>query len=186
MGKKEEKTYKRYDTKDKVEFVGPRLAKDPEVKDGAYGKMVRLAVVGDCRDPKEGDNKYSPIWYEVNVGDYHAEAAAYLEKDDVLHMIKGKMALRRYGDDNEKFAICILRAELDIPLELQAVLKERGWVPGESKTEKGGKKDKKSSSTKSSKTASPAKKKAPPVEIPDDDDDEEPEEDEDEDTEIEE
>lgn len=171
---KEEKTYRKYDTNDKVRFAGARLAKDAESRDGEHGPMVRLTTVSTSRKDAHED-----LWLEVNVGDFHAVAASYLKKGDVVHLIEGKLCLRKYGDDKEKFSIVIDRADVIIPLELQAELKERGWVPGEKtiaggeapkkgkKSDKGGKTDKK-----------PAAKKPAPIEIEDDEEEEDEDEDE--------
>lgn len=166
---KDKSEYKKYDTNDKVRFAGARLAKDAESRDGEHGKMVRLTVVSTSR--KEA---HSDLWLEVNVGDFHAEAASFLKKNDTVHLIEGKLCLRKYGDDNEKFSIVVDRADVIIPLDLQAELKERGWVPGEKSKAAGGKKsDKKTDKKPASKTEKTTKKAPEPIEIDEDEDDSE-------------
>jgi hypothetical protein len=171
---KDKTEYKKYDTRDKVVFAGARLAKDAESRDGEHGKMVRLTTVSTSRKDAHDD-----LWLEVNVGDFHAELASFLKKGDILHLIEGKLCLRRYGDDKEKFSIVIDRAEIAVPLELQAECKERGWVPGE-KSKADGKKADKKGDKKSTKTEKTTAKKPAPIEIEDDPEEDEPEEDEDE------
>lgn len=159
----EKKEYRKYDTQDRLRIAGARLAKDPESRDGEHGKMVRLTVVSTSR--KEA---HSDLWLEVNVGDFHAEAASFLVKGDTVHLIEGKPCLRRYGDDNEKFSLVVDRAEVIIPLDLQATLKERGWVPGAKTSGKAAGKPA-GKAKPASKPAAP-KKKVEVVEVEDDDD----------------
>lgn len=161
----EEKEFKKYDTQDKLRICGARLAKDAESRDGEHGKMVRLTVVSTSRKPAHSD-----LWLEVNVGDFHAEAASFLKKNDTVHFIEGKPCLRRYGDNNEKFSLVVDRAEVIIPLDLQKELKDRGWIPGSSSKAGGKAPAKKAGATKPS--AKPAAKKPVPVEISDEDEDE--------------
>jgi hypothetical protein len=163
-----EKTeYKKYDTQDKLRIAGARLAKDAESRDGTHGKMVRLTVVSTSRK-----DQHSDLWLEINVGDFHAEAASHLLKGDTVHLIEGKPCLRRYGDENEKWSLVLDRAEVIIPLDLQKELKERGWVPGESKANgaKAAKPAAKTAKPAAKPVGKPAAKKPTPVEIPDEDD----------------
>lgn len=169
-----EKEYKKYDSTCYVTFHNARLAKDAEVRDGEHGKMVRITTVATSRH-----DKFSDLWLEVNVGSFNANAAAYLEKGDVLSFT-GRLALRRWGDDDEKFSIVVERAELFIPIELLAALKERGFDPSDSgggdkkgKGKPAGKSNgKKAPAKPDKKPAKGGKKKPEPVEIPDDEDDE--------------
>jgi len=167
-----DKEYKKYDTNCYLDFQGARLCKDPEVREGDYGKMVRLTLVATSRK----DN-YSDLWIEVNVSDFHAEAASFLLKGDTVHNVRGRACLRLFGDDNEKFSLVCDRAEIAIPIELFGELKERGFEPGASKSKKGGKADKKPAAKgKPAGKVKPAKKPEP-IEIDDDDDEDEDEED---------
>ncbi len=164
-----DKEYKKYDTACFLDFSGAKLCKDPESREGEYGKMVRLTLVATSRK----DN-YSDLWIEVNVSDFNAEAASYLAKGDVLHNVRGRACLRLFGDSNEKFSLVCDRADLVIPPDLFATLKERGFTPGAGGT-KGKPAAKKPTGTKPAgkpapkPAAKPAAKKPTPVEIPDDD-----------------
>src|ERR1051325_2377971 len=84
--------YKKYDSEIRVEFIGARLTKDAEVRDGANGKMVRLTVVATSKAESDSD-----LWLEVNVQDSQAELAAHLKKGDTLHKIEGFLTLRKYA-----------------------------------------------------------------------------------------
>jgi len=120
--------YKKYDSEIRVEYIGARLTKDAEVRDGANGKMVRLTVVATSKAESDSD-----LWLEVNVQDSQAELAAHLKKGDTLHKIEGFLTLRKYGENNEKFSINVRRARLSVPIGPVVTigdLKERGFVPG--------------------------------------------------------
>lgn len=121
--------YKNYDSNDRFKQCGVRLTKDAEVRDGANGKMVRLTFVSTSRN--KGKNGIDDLWVEANVNDFQAEAASFLKEKDVLHEVDGKPYLRRFGENNERIAFCLERAQLVIPLELFAKLKDRGFKPGQ-------------------------------------------------------
>lgn len=116
--------FKKYDSDDKYINWNARLAKDPEIREGENGKMVRLTFVSTSK--AESD---SELWIEATPSDRQADIAAFLKKGDVLG-IEGKPCLRRYGDNKEKFSFNLRRAELHIPISLFVALKERGFVPG--------------------------------------------------------
>lgn len=132
-----DKQFKPYDSTDKYSYVGARLAKDPEVRDGKNGKMVRLQVVSTSW--REGENGVVPLWVEANVADYFAEAASFMKQNDVLHEIVGKPYMRRFGDNNQMFSFCLDKAQLNIPSELKKTLETRGWKRG-GQTQAGGNK----------------------------------------------
>ena len=128
--------FKSYDSTDEYKYSGARLTKDAEVRDTAGGKMVRLQVVSTSRN--KGKRGIDDLWIDVEVADFFVEAASFMKQKDVLHEIRGKPYLRRYGDNNERFAICLERAQLVIPSELKKQLKERGWSGTGSPTSNGG------------------------------------------------
>jgi single-stranded DNA-binding protein len=144
---------KKYDSDSGWFMKGARLCKDPEVREGANGKMVRLTFVSTSR--RDGN---SDLWIECNVQDFQTDLASYLLKGDVLHYVEGKDFLRKYGENDEKFSFGIDRARLSVPLDLFATLKERGWTPG------GGKEEKPAAKKSATKTRAPRKQ----VELPDD------------------
>lgn len=117
--------YKKYDSEDSYRIEGVRLAKDADVKETGSGNLVTLTFVSTSRN--DGD---SDLWIEAKVADRQADLAAHLQKGDVLHVIEGKPALRRYGENNEKFAFQLRRARMTVPIGMFAELKERGWTPG--------------------------------------------------------
>lgn len=167
-----EQEFRKFDSADKYRQAGVRLTKDAETRDGAHGPMVRLTATSESR--KE---QHSTLWLEINVGDWHAEAARFLLKGDILHLVEGKPCLRRYGDDNEKWSFVVDRAELTIGGALFNELKDRGFVPGAKGAKPapgkaGGKKPavatKPAAKGKVAQKVSP--KKPVPVEIPDDED----------------
>lgn len=165
--------YKRYDSPFHGEYKGARIATDPTCvpsKDG--DPLVRFKVVADSRN-----ERFEPLWVEVNVGKFNANAASWLQKGDVLHEIRGRIAQRLWGEDNDKVAISLEFADLVIPGALIATLKERGFDPqGEPNyTDDSGKKGKGKDAKKGAKPGKDAKKgakpgKKPEVEIPDDED----------------
>ena len=176
MGK--EKEYKSYDSACFAEFIGARLAMEPVVTEGEHGPMVRLKVVATSRNTE----RFVDLWLECNVGQYNALAASYLQKGDLLHSIRGRLAAREWGDeDDKKTSICLERCEIVIPIELMIELKERGFeVGGEPNytEESGGKKGKsKKKATKGGKPDKKAGAKKKVVEIPDDEDEDEEDED---------
>lgn len=128
--------FRNYDSTDEYRFVGPRLTADPVVRETANGKMVRLQIVSTSRN--KGKNDIEDLWVEVNVGDFNAEAASFMKKGDVLHEIKGKPYVRRFGESKEKFSFCLERATIVIPSELKKELKARGWDPMKKAGESGG------------------------------------------------
>lgn len=123
-----ETDYKKYDSASKYECCGVRLAKDAEVRETANGRMVRLTFVDSSR--RAGDNGIEDMWVEANVNDFQSDAAAHMKKGDVLHKVDGKPYLRKWGENESKVSFCLERAQLVIPLDLFAPLKERGFVPG--------------------------------------------------------
>lgn len=163
------KEYKRYDSPCFVEYHNARIATEPTcVASKDDEPLVRFKVVADSRN-----DRFEPLWLEVNVGKFNAKAASFLQKDDIISF-RGRIAMRLWGDDNDKVSISVEFADLFIPGALIAELKERGFDPdGEPNyTEEGsGKKGKKGKKGKPDKKAGkkPDKKK---VEIPDDDEEE--------------
>lgn len=118
--------FKLYDSSDKYRMRGVRLAKDPRVNDGEYGKQTSLTFVSTSR--KE---KHKEMWWTANVHDFQADIAAFLLKGDVLHEIEGKPVNRPWQDKdgNDRDSFELERAEIVIPAEMFAVLRERGWEP---------------------------------------------------------
>lgn len=188
MGK--DKEFKRYDSPFFGEYHAARVATDPTCVPSSEGKpMVRFKVVADSRN-----ERFEPLWVEVNVGQFNANAASWLQKGDKVASMRGRIAQRLWGDDNENVTISLEFTELYLDGELIAELKDRGFDPqGEpnwtddgdkkgKKKGKGGKDDKK-------KSGKPDPKKKQRAEIPPDDEDEDEGEDddsEDEDVEIDE
>lgn len=119
--------YKKYDSEDKYECCGVRLAKDAEVRPGANGDMVTLTFVSTSRS--EGDED---TWVSANINDRQVGAAAYLKKDDVLHKVEGKPCWRKWTnkDGVAKVSFNLRRASFVVPLSLFAALKTRGFTPG--------------------------------------------------------
>lgn len=145
--------FKSYDSQATLEIHNARLTKDADVKDGDRGKMVSITFVITSRNERD-----SELWVEAQVNDFQAELAAHLQKGDVLG-VSGLPVLQRYGDDNEKFAFKIRRAQIMPSVDLFVALKERGFEPG-------GGGEKKSAGKSSGKPASkgaakPAGKKMP-------------------------
>src|SRR5689334_6537217 len=122
--------YKKYDSQHGYNIHNARLAKDADVKPGNKGPMVRLTFVATSRS-----DRHSDMWWEATVSDFNAPMAAHLKKGDTLG-IEGFPALRRYGDDNEKFSLELLRAEIFPNIDLIKKLKERGFTPGQKTAEK--------------------------------------------------
>lgn len=147
--------FKKYDSEDNYECLGVRLAKDAEVRDGANDtQMVRLTFVSTSRNEADSD-----LWVEANVADRQADLAAFLKKGDILHQVKGKPCIRKYGTP-EKTAFSIRRASLVVPLDMFKVLKERGWTPGA-----------KAANTNTKPTGKTQTRKTAPREMPNLDDD---------------
>lgn len=117
--------YKKYDTEDTFEIAGVRLAKDAETRDVGDTALTTLTFVSTSRAESDSD-----LWVEAKVADRQSDLAAFLKKGDILHKITGKPAIRRYGDNNEKFSFQLKRASMVVPLSLIGTLKERGWIPG--------------------------------------------------------
>lgn len=149
-----EKEYKKYDTIDEFWMAGVRLAKDARVNEGQHGKMVGLTFVSTSRKDQHVDK-----WVGANVCDFQADKASFLRKGDVLHKVTGKPVWRLWGDDNENESFELDQARIAIPLELEKVLKERGYVPGAGGTN-GGKGAKGAKGTKKLPPKSPAAKTA--------------------------
>jgi hypothetical protein len=123
-----------YDTDDRWMSYNVRLTKDAEVfpsKDPEKPPMVRLTFVSESRQAAD-----SAMWIEANPTDRQADLCGFLRKGDNFP-IDGKLCLRRYGDNNEKFALNLRRAECHINYDLLMKLKERGFVPGARKTTDG-------------------------------------------------
>ncbi len=145
--------YKRWDSDSGWWMNGAELKKDPEVRDGANGKMVRLTLVSTSR--REGNDD---LWVEVNVSDFNADAAAWMKKNDVLHRVEGKDFMRTFGEGKKSFGV--ERARLSIGRELMKTLRERGFSPGTG-----------NAPTSSAKPAAAAKKSRQPrqtLELPED------------------
>lgn len=182
------KEYKRYDSPCFVEYHNARIATDEVtcIKSKNDEPLVRFKVVADSRN-----DRFEPLWLEVNVGKFNAKAASFLQKDDVVSF-RGRIAMRLWGDDNDKVAISVEFAELFLSGALINELKERGFDPeGEPNytDDNGGKKkgkgkDKKKSGKPDKNAKKPDKKR---VEIPpDDDEDDDSSDDDDSDVEIDE
>lgn len=122
--------YKSVDSSDEYKYTGCRLTSDPEVRDTKYGKMVSFKIVSTSRN--KGKNDIDDLWVTVKPSDYYVEAASFLRAKDVLHEVKGKPVLRRFGEGKRMIEFIIERAQLHIPSELKKQLKERGWQPGQS------------------------------------------------------
>ncbi len=163
--------YKKYDSASKYRQAGVRLTADASTREGEHGKMVRLSFTDESR--KE---QYETLWVECNVCDYNSEAASFLLKGDILHLVEGKPALRTYEKDGEKrWSFVVDRAELSIGGSLMNELKERGFVPGAKATKGAKPAAKKPAGKPAAKPAAkpagkPAAKKPAPIEIPEDDD----------------
>ena len=165
--KKEE--HQRYDSKCFGEYIGARLAMDPtciETKDG--NPLTRFKLVADSKN-----DRFTPLWLEVNVNQYGSKIASFLKQGDVLHTVRGRLAMRLWGDDNDKVAISLEFADLDIPNELIAELKERGYDPDGDANYTDGDDTKKKSNKKVKPGKKPSKKKEEPEEEEDEDEEEE-------------
>lgn len=125
-----DKEFKAYDSTDEYSYSGARLTADADARDGKNGKMVRLSLVSTSWRQNNADSGVTELWVEANVADYFAEAASFMKKNDVLHKVSGKPYLRRFGENKERIAFCIDKAQLVIPAELKKTLKERGWSGG--------------------------------------------------------
>lgn len=163
-GKSEER--KRYDSDFVGRYCGVMVATDPtciESKDG--NPLTRFKVVAERRN-----DRFAPMWIEVNVGQFNGKAASFLQKGDVLHKIEGALAMRLWGDDNDKVAISMEFADITIPGTLFAALRERGFDPDgdPNYTEEG---DTKKKSNKKDKKK-PGKGKPAPKDDDEDEDDE--------------
>ncbi len=161
--------YKKRDSSDRYEMCGARLTKDAEARDTEYGKMVRLSFASESRR-----EAHTTLWVEANVQKFQTEIAAFLRKGDILHQVRGKPALRMWGDNNDKFSFICDNAELVIPHALFVELKERGFEPGAKaeapKLVTGKKAAPVTGKKPAPATKPPVKKAPPPVDIPDDDD----------------
>ena len=180
----EDSKYKSFDSRFMGQFTAARLAMDPQVNEGDHGPMVRLKVVATSKNQE----RFSDLWVEINVSKWNAVLASYLEKGDIIAEVRGRIAYRTWGDDNEKSTVSLEQAEIVIMPDMYAVLKERGWEPGSeeakgSDTKKKSKKDDKKKGGKGKTEQKPTKPQKKVIEIPDDDD--EPADDEEEDNEDE-
>ena len=169
MAKKNKKTEerKRYDSDFVGRYCGVMVATDPTCIESKEGNpLVRFKVVAERRN-----DRFSPMWIEVNVGQFNAKAASFLQKGDILHKIEGALAMRLWGDDNDKVAISMEFADITIPGSLFSELKERGFDPDgdPNYTEEEGSKKK----SKKDKKAKPGKGKKPTKDEDEDEDDEE-------------
>lgn len=167
----DDKEYARYDSACAVEFAAARIATDPTCIKSKEGKpLVRFKVVAE-----RANDRFEPLWLEVNVGQFNAKAASFLQKGDTVAQIRGALAQRLWGDDKENTSISIEFAEVVIPPALFKDLKERGfegkgepnWT-GEDAPKKG--KKSKAAPPKKGSGKAPAKKV---IEVPDDDGDDE-------------
>lgn len=147
--------YRKFDSSAKYIIHNARLAKDAEVKETEKGKLVRLTFVDTSRNDADSD-----MWIEATVQDRNADFAAFLKKGDTLG-VEGKLCLRRYGDNNEKFAHNLRFAEIFPPIGLHVEVKERGFTPGAGKPATKG---------KTAPKGKPAPAKRAPVDLDDDDD----------------
>ncbi len=121
----EDKEYKRYDSDASITFVCPRVATEPTCIESKDGKpLVRFKVVAE-----RANDRFEPLWLEVNVGQFNAKAASFLQKGDVLGKVRGAIAQRLWGDDNENVSISIEFADVTIPPSLFKDLKERRSPP---------------------------------------------------------
>jgi len=147
---------KKYDSQAGIWMQNAYLAKDPQIIGGGDKELVKLTFVLTSRS-----DRHSDTWLEVAVQDRQADLAKYLKKGDVLGFA-GFPATRKWGDDNAKTSVEVVRAEIFTAVSLFCECKERGFTPGASG---GGK----------AASAAPAKKKLTPTKRPvqslDDDDD---------------
>lgn len=159
--------YKKYDSNDEFRISGVRIAKEPRVFEGEHGKLVALTFAVTSRKDKHKD-----IWMTANVNDFQADIASYLDKGDILHEIRGKLVNRPWdSDDGQRDSLELERAQLVIPADLFATLRERGWEPSAAAPNKKGAKGKPAKGAQG-KGKPPAKgpAKRRPVDIDADDD----------------
>jgi len=123
--------YKKYDSQAGSWVQNARLAKDAQVIEGGEKPLVKLTFVLTSRS-----DRHSDMWVEAAVQDRQSSLAAYLKKGDELG-VAGFPALRRWGDNDEKFSIEWVRAEIFPSIELFSELKERGFEPGAQPAKKG-------------------------------------------------
>lgn len=151
-----DKEYKSYDTQDQLTIHNARLAKDAQVIEGGEKPLVKLTFVITSRS-----DRHSDMWVEATVQDRNSDLASFFKKGDLVGLT-GKLALRKWGDNNEKFSIELIRAEIHPTPELFAAAKERGWTPGAASATK-------TETKKDTKKAAPkAKAKKEIVELEDD------------------
>lgn len=117
--------YKRYDSQIEVNTWNMRLAKDAQVIEGGEKPMVKLTVVATSRSERHSD-----MWLEITAADRQSDLCAHLKKGDKIGVRGGFLALRRWGDNNEKFSLEIIRGEVVVDPDLIAQCKERGFTPG--------------------------------------------------------
>lgn len=117
--------FRKYDSNDRYECFGVRLAKDARVAEFGGARMVSLTFASESRREKN-----ITLWVSANMADHQAELASFLKKGDLLHQVMGKPVMRAWGDDKEKTSFELERATMVVPLDLFPVLKERGFVPG--------------------------------------------------------
>lgn len=125
----EDTEYPRFDSDCVVSYTCPRVATEPTCIESSKGTpLVRFKVVAErASKDKDGNYRFEPIWLEVNVGQYNAKACSFLEKNDVLGKVRGPLAMRLWGDNNENQSLSLEFAEVTIPPALFKVLKERGF-----------------------------------------------------------
>lgn len=138
--------YKKFDTHDIFTIHNARLAKDATVIEGGEKPMVKLTFVVTSRS-----DRHSDMWVEATVQDRNSDLASHFKKGDIVGLT-GKLALRKWGDNNEKQSVELLRAEVHPTAELFAAAKERGWTPGAARNQ--------SDKPAAKKTTTPAKKPA--------------------------
>jgi len=123
-----ETEYKSVDSPDEYRYPGCRVIGDPESKNTRNGLMVSFKIVSTSRN--KGKNDIDDLWIVVKPSDYHAEAASFLRNKDVLHEVRGKPILRRFGEGKRMIEVVLERAQIIFPSELKRQLKERGWAGG--------------------------------------------------------
>ena len=124
--------YKKYDSEDEYTCMGVRLAKDADVKETDTGNIVTLTFVSTSRNEADSD-----LWVEAKIADRQADLAGYLQKDDILHAVRGKPTIRKWNnkEGQEKVSFQLRRASLVLPLGMFATVKGRGWEPGGARQE---------------------------------------------------
>lgn len=113
--------HKKYDSQHIYIIHNARLTADPKII--SNGPVVLTFAAESSSD------RHSTMWWEakLNSDSGTAEFARHLKKGDTLG-IEGFPALYRWGDNNEKFSLELLRVNLRPSIELIQKVKERGFA----------------------------------------------------------